>query len=144
MPKVDKDPNIDVHVGRRIRHRRWLLGMTQIDLGIAVGVAFQQIQKYEAGTNRVPASRLWDIAQAQQTNIGYYFEGLEFLEGQRSTDLVIDIGDVFQNKEALELIGMCRALPTFKREKLLALAKAISAANSAEDQTDRPARQSSS
>ena len=54
---------VDVHVGKRIRHRRWMVGMTQQQLADAVGIKFQQIQKYETGMNRVSASRLWDIAR---------------------------------------------------------------------------------
>ena len=55
---------VDVHVGKRIRHRRWMIGMTQQQLADKVGIKFQQIQKYETGMNRVSASRLWDIARA--------------------------------------------------------------------------------
>jgi len=54
---------VDVHVGKRIRHRRWMNGTTQQQLAERVGIKFQQIQKYETGMNRVSASRLWDIAQ---------------------------------------------------------------------------------
>ena len=50
---------VDVHVGKRIRQRRWLVGMTQQKLAECVGIKFQQIQKYETGANRVSASRLW-------------------------------------------------------------------------------------
>jgi len=53
---------VDVHVGKRIRHRRWMNGTTQQQLAESVGIKFQQIQKYETGMNRVSASRLWDIA----------------------------------------------------------------------------------
>jgi len=55
---------VDVHVGKRIRHRRWVNGTTQQQLADKVGIKFQQIQKYETGMNRVSASRLWDIAHA--------------------------------------------------------------------------------
>ena len=55
---------VDAHVGKRIRHRRWMVGMTQQQLADKVGIKFQQIQKYETGMNRVSASRLWDIADA--------------------------------------------------------------------------------
>ena len=67
---------VDVHVGKRIRHRRWLVGMTQQQLAEAVGIKFQQIQKYETGANRVSASRLWDIAEALDVDISFFFEGL--------------------------------------------------------------------
>src|SRR5690606_41392984 len=67
---------VDVHVGKRIRHRRWLLGMTQQQLAEQVGIKFQQIQKYETGANRVSASRLWDIADSLGVPVSFFFEGL--------------------------------------------------------------------
>ncbi|MCR9255506.1 MAG: helix-turn-helix domain-containing protein [Alphaproteobacteria bacterium] len=67
---------VDAHVGRRIRQRRHYLGMTQSDLGDGVGLAFQQIQKYEQGINRVTASRLLDIATVLGVPIGFFFEGI--------------------------------------------------------------------
>jgi transcriptional regulator with XRE-family HTH domain len=62
---------IDVHVGKRIRHRRWMVGMTQQQLAGHVGIKFQQIQKYETGMNRVSASRLWDISAALSVPVAY-------------------------------------------------------------------------
>jgi transcriptional regulator with XRE-family HTH domain len=56
-----KNPT-DIHIGQRVRHRRWLLGMTQQDLAECVGIRFQQVQKYESGANRISAARLWSIA----------------------------------------------------------------------------------
>ncbi|OZB16124.1 MAG: hypothetical protein B7X55_08480 [Rhodobacterales bacterium 34-62-10] len=70
------DP-VDAYVGKRIRHRRWKLGLTQQALGQAVGVKFQQVQKYETGTNRVSASRLWYMAKALDVDIHYFFDGFE-------------------------------------------------------------------
>jgi transcriptional regulator with XRE-family HTH domain len=67
---------IDGFVGRRIRQRRRLLGLTQQQLAIAVGVRFQQIQKYECGANKISVSRLWSLAQALQVQPDYFFEGL--------------------------------------------------------------------
>lgn len=64
---------VDVHVGKRIRHRRWLVGMTQQQLAEKVGIKFQQIQKYETGANRVSASRLWDIASSLEVQISQFF-----------------------------------------------------------------------
>ena len=54
---------VDVHVGKRVRHRRWMVGMTQQQLGDIVGIKFQQIQKYETGMNRISASRIWFIVE---------------------------------------------------------------------------------
>jgi transcriptional regulator with XRE-family HTH domain len=69
-------PRIDGLVGRRIRQRRRLLGLTQRELAFAVGVRFQQIQKYECGANKIFVSRLWLLAQALQVQPDYFFEGL--------------------------------------------------------------------
>ncbi len=68
---------VDKHVGKRIRHRRWMVGMTQQQLADKVGIKFQQIQKYETGMNRVSASRLWDVADALGVAIPFFFEGLK-------------------------------------------------------------------
>lgn len=68
---------VDEFVGQRLRHRRWLVGMTQQQLGEAVGIKFQQIQKYESGVNRVSASRLWDISRALSVPVSFFFEGLQ-------------------------------------------------------------------
>ncbi len=64
---------VDVHVGARVRMRRTLLGMTQTDLGDAVGLAFQQVQKYERGTNRISASKLFKLSQVLDVSIEYFF-----------------------------------------------------------------------
>ena len=76
LPKSIKgQPNaIDVHVGQRIRLRRTLLGFSQEKLGECLALTFQQIQKYERGSNRVGASRLWDLARALDVEVGYFFE----------------------------------------------------------------------
>ena len=72
-----RSSKVDGHVGRRVRERRREIGMSQEKLGNVLGVSFQQIQKYEAGTNRVSASRLWDITEALEVDVGYFFEGIE-------------------------------------------------------------------
>ncbi len=68
---------IDEHVGRRIRLRRTLLGLTQEQLAAALAISYQQVQKYETGANRVSAGRLYQIAQHLSVEVGYFFEGLE-------------------------------------------------------------------
>lgn len=74
----DGSPNpTDVHVGKRLRLRRTLLGMSQEKLSEAVGLTFQQIQKYERGANRVGASRLFQFSQILDVPIGFFFEGLD-------------------------------------------------------------------
>jgi transcriptional regulator with XRE-family HTH domain len=71
-----KKPNpIDVHVGGRVRLRRMMLGMSQERLGEQLGITFQQIQKYEKGTNRIGASRLQNIATVLSVPVGFFFDG---------------------------------------------------------------------
>ena len=72
-----KKPNpIDIHVGTRLRQRRVTRGVSQEKLGEQLGVTFQQIQKYEKGTNRIGASRLFEIARFLDIPVGYFYEGL--------------------------------------------------------------------
>ena len=71
-----KAPNpTDKHVGARVRMRRMMLGMSQEKLGDALGLTFQQVQKYEKGTNRIGASRLQQISQILQVPVSFFFEG---------------------------------------------------------------------
>lgn len=73
---MSKSPNpVDVHVGARLRERRVALGYSQERLGDALGLTFQQVQKYEKGANRIGASRLYEIAQILSTPVQYFFEG---------------------------------------------------------------------
>lgn len=120
---------VDVHVGKRVRHRRWMVGMTQQQLGDIVGIKFQQIQKYETGMNRISASRLWDIARALGVSISFFFEGFDSeedtvetvaasAEGQR--------GDLLADKEALELVRSYYAIPEAQRRRLFDLARVLS------------------
>ncbi|MEL0285750.1 MAG: helix-turn-helix transcriptional regulator [Paracoccaceae bacterium] len=116
---------VDVHVGKRIRHRRWLVGMTQQQLAQHVGIKFQQIQKYETGANRVSASRLWDISETLEVPISFFFEGLEREQAQQSaTDSVPP--DLMGDKEALELIRSHYSIPENQRRRLFDLARVLS------------------
>jgi len=72
-----RSSDVDGHVGRRVRERRREIGISQDKLGNALKVSFQQVQKYEVGTNRVAAGRLWDIARILEVDVGYFFEGIE-------------------------------------------------------------------
>jgi len=116
---------VDVHVGKRVRHRRWLIGMTQQQLAEQVGIKFQQIQKYETGANRVSASRLWDIAEALEVPVSFFFEGLEEnekAEGKKS--MVPD--DLMGHKEAMDLVRSYYAIPENQRRRLFELARVLS------------------
>jgi transcriptional regulator with XRE-family HTH domain len=112
---------VDAHVGKRIRHRRWMVGMTQQQLADKVGIKFQQIQKYETGMNRVSASRLWDISESLGVTIAFFFEGLQDDAAPQvaGTDLMAD-------KEALELVRSYYAIPEAQRRRLFDLARVLS------------------
>ncbi len=74
--RVTNNNAIDMHVGKRIRLRRTLLGMSQEQLGSELDITFQQVQKYERGANRVSASRLWDISQILDSPTNYFFDDM--------------------------------------------------------------------
>lgn len=74
--------SVDVHVGKRVREARAIKGMSQTALGNALGISFQQVQKYEKGNNRIGASRLWDISKVLDVSTAYFFEGLENATGE--------------------------------------------------------------
>lgn len=113
---------VDVHVGQRVRQRRWMVGMTQQQLGNKVGIKFQQIQKYETGTNRISASRLWDIAAALDVQVSFFFEGIE------GHDLNAGgaNGDMLTDKEALDLVRAYYSIPETQRRRLFDLARVLS------------------
>ena len=116
--------HVDAHVGKRIRHRRWMVGMTQQQLADKVGIKFQQIQKYETGMNRVSASRLWDISEALGVPIAFFYEGL-----QANAAPAEDSGsDLLADKEALLLVRTYYAIPEAQRRRLFELAKVLSEA----------------
>jgi transcriptional regulator with XRE-family HTH domain len=106
MPENKKKPNpIDIHVGGRIRLRRNMLGMSQEKLGENLGITFQQIQKYEKGTNRVGASRLQAIASILEVPVAFFFEDApgktaEGLAEENSTTYVVDF---LSSTEGLQL-----------------------------------------
>ncbi|WP_298843419.1 helix-turn-helix transcriptional regulator [uncultured Roseobacter sp.] len=116
---------VDVHVGKRIRQRRWLVGMTQQKLAEAVGIKFQQIQKYETGANRVSASRLWDIADALEVDVAFFFEGLK---SEADDDAQADAipADMMGDKEAMDLVRSYYAIPENQRRRLFELARVLS------------------
>jgi transcriptional regulator with XRE-family HTH domain len=72
-PKLDHPNPVDVHVGSRVRLRRTLLGLSQEKLGEAIGLTFQQVQKYERGTNRIGASRLWELSTVLDVPVQFFF-----------------------------------------------------------------------
>ncbi|MEQ1617046.1 MAG: helix-turn-helix transcriptional regulator [Terricaulis sp.] len=122
---------IDLHVGKRLRRRRRLLGLTQQQLAESIGIRFQQIQKYECGANRVTASRLYELAVALNVPVNYFFEGLQATPaipgapGAPANDRDLIAADVLSQKETLELIRAYYKLGERPRRRLLDLAKAL-------------------
>lgn len=89
---------LDGYLGERIRRRRTELGRTQEDLGSGLGISYQQIQKYETGANRISAGRLFEIANALEADIGYFFDG--YTPGTRN----VTIPHGGHNRTAIELV----------------------------------------
>lgn len=114
---------VDVHVGKRVRHRRWMVGMTQQQLAEKVGIKFQQIQKYETGMNRISASRLWDISETLGVPVSFFFEGLDDSPAAEDSGLPADL---MADKEALELVRSYYAIPETQRRRLFELARVLS------------------
>jgi transcriptional regulator with XRE-family HTH domain len=119
------DP-VDVHVGTRIRTRRLLLGMNQETLANALGLTFQQVQKYEGGANRVSASRLAQVADVLRVPVTYFFNDLE-LAGEAPSSNEADFREIMQRPEAIELIRWYYAITAPDvRQQFLEMVKAVS------------------
>ncbi len=129
---------VDVHVGRRVRMRRKLLGMSQTKLGEAIGLTFQQIQKYERGTNRIGSSRLVDLCRALDVPISFFFEDMP--AAVASSSLAHGGGmaeesshyklDPMAKQESLALVRAYYRIPDPNvRKRLSELTKAIAAAS---------------
>ena len=126
LVETEPGPNpVDRHVGLRIRMRRKELGISQEKLAEAVGLTFQQIQKYERAANRVSASKLWDIARALQTTIAYFYEGLT--EMSEAADLPrANIQDFLITPDGLELAACFPRIASLRlRRKVLELVRAL-------------------
>ena len=111
-----KAPNpTDKHVGSRVRMRRMMLSMSQEKLGDALGLTFQQVQKYEKGTNRIGASRLQQISQALQVPVAFFFEGAPHARGQhRAPTDAPDaqyVSDYLATKDGLQLTKAFMQIP---------------------------------
>lgn len=118
----------DLHLGRRLRQRRWMLGLTQSQVGDRVGIKFQQVQKYETGQNRISASRLWDLAKALDVPVAYFYEGLNGVEADQEVDAskAESAADgAVVDRESVELVRAYSALPEGPRRRLLDFIKSF-------------------
>jgi transcriptional regulator with XRE-family HTH domain len=137
--QITNNNPIDVHVGRRVRLRRTLLGMSQEQLGEALNITFPQVQKYERGSNRVSSSRLWDIAQILDVPVSFFFDDMS--EGtmkhsprrMRSSDTRGDYEetptDPMARRETLELVRAYYSIknPTV-RKRITEMVKSVATA----------------
>ena len=130
--RITNNNAIDMHVGKRLRLRRTLLGMSQEQLGVELNVTFQQVQKYERAANRISASRLWDMSQILDVPISYFFDDMsdETIQSSprrvaRGLDIIEDMPggvasatlDPMARRETLELVRAYYAIqsPTARK-----------------------------
>ncbi|MGQ9366362.1 helix-turn-helix domain-containing protein [Azospirillum sp. ST 5-10] len=132
-PKTGKPNPIDVHVGSRVRLRRTLLGMSQEKLGEAIGLTFQQVQKYERGANRIGASRLYKLSTVLDVPVSFFFDDMPSNAGEApiedgETDEPVGAyePDPMAKRETLELVrAYYRISDPSVRKRLFELTKAV-------------------
>ena len=117
--------DIDLHLGKRLRRRRRLLGLTQQQLASAGGIRFQQIQKYECGANRISAARLWQLAEALEIQVSYFYDGLAEAQARAESPPEPRGDGMMARKETLDLIRAYYQLGERPRRRLLDLAKSL-------------------
>ena len=130
ITKVDRAPNpVDLHVGARVRMRRKFLGMSQEALAEVIDLTFQQVQKYERGSNRISASKLYEIAKALKAPVAYFFEGYgenEAVEGFSESESEQFVHGFLMTSEGIEL---AEAFPRIRnpkhRRRILELVRAL-------------------
>ena len=129
MQLKDTDPNpVDIHVGSRVRMRRKFQGLSQTDLAEALGLTFQQVQKYERGANRISASKLYETAKFLKVPVAYFFEGYAENGGENDQPSIseIAVNDFLTTSEGIELAS---AFPLINkashRRKILNLVTAL-------------------
>ena len=133
---------VDVHVGARVRVRRTLLGMTQTNLGDAIGVSFQQMQKYENGANRISASRLFTLSRVFDLPIEYFFDDMPTAVaasspaqgGGKAKKLPSYEPNPMAKRETMELVRAYYKIKDAEiRKRLFEMVKALGAAMSRSD-----------
>jgi transcriptional regulator with XRE-family HTH domain len=116
-----KSPNpTDKHVGARVRMRRLMCDMSQTELGDALGITFQQVQKYEKGTNRIGASRLQHIAHILQVPVPFFFEGSPAASGEDAAPLAPSyVDDFLATSDGLSLTKSFRRIESAKLRRCI-------------------------
>ncbi len=116
---------VDRHIAQRLQLRRVMLGLSQTDLARKCGVSFQQIQKYETAGNRIPAARLFDLSQALETSVAFFYSGLpgnfppetKAIRSMRVSD--VKENDPLSKNESLQLINLYWNLPSDAQRKTI-------------------------
>ncbi|MGO4678062.1 helix-turn-helix domain-containing protein [Bosea sp. 2YAB26] len=130
MTLARRPNSIDRDVGSRLRARRQLIGLSQSQLAEQLGITFQQVQKYESGSNRLSASRLQLIANILEVPVGYFFEAAAIesiapLERLRE-DRAADIADLLSTSEGIRLVkAFLKAESTAKRQRIVAMVEGM-------------------
>lgn len=132
---ADDGPHlVDRHVGKRVCEKRVSLGYKQGDLGKALGLTFQQIQKYEKGSNRISASKLWEIARFFRVDISYFFDGLtEGQPGMAESDTVSFDHDFPSTRHTIEISRLAPQLPVRQQKVVLNVMRELAGAKGDED-----------
>ncbi len=138
MPKVRRPGPVDVHVGSRVRLRRKILGITQVKLGAAIELSIQQVQNNERGTNRIGASRLFQLSKVLDVPVSFFFDDMppevaqtgrrpfEFSESEAA----VYEADALAKRETLELVRAYYRIKNEKvRKRVFELAKALAKAD---------------
>ncbi len=133
-PRADNPDPVDTHVGARVRLRRTLLGMSQEKLGNALGLTFQQVQKYERGANRIGSSRLFDLSRILDVPISYFFEEMTSAAQPAMAPGMAEEQESFENaapdpmtkRETLELVrAYYRITDPHVRKKVFEMVKSL-------------------
>jgi transcriptional regulator with XRE-family HTH domain len=126
-PSADMAHPVDLYVGARLRIRRKVLGLSQTQLADALGITFQQIQKYERGANRISASKLYEAARLLQSPVNYFFEGLDEATHDMADDgFAQRMTQFVATPEGLELAGLFPKLNDRRlRRRVVDLVKAM-------------------
>jgi transcriptional regulator with XRE-family HTH domain len=128
--KADRGPNpVDLHVGARVRMRRKFLGMSQEGLAETIELTFQQVQKYERGSNRISASKLYEISKALKAPVAYFFDGYgqsEAVEGFSESESEQFVHGFLMTTEGIELAeAFPRIKNTKQRRRILELVRTL-------------------
>lgn len=133
-PAAEQAHPVDLYVGARLRIRRKMMGLSQTQVADALGITFQQIQKYERGANRVSASKLYEIAKSLQAPVAYFFEGLEATADGVSEGGEPFVHDFLMTSEGLELATQFPRITRSRvRRRILELVRSMAEEEANED-----------